>query len=447
MIAFGHTGSAQTPPATPDPIKTLALRHATVVDISRNQLRTDVTLLIRGAAITAMGEKLEPPADATVIDVTGKFLIPGLWDMHVHLSGLERSFRLLLANGVTGVRDMYSGVAPRDYTPWRRNPIAPRLVVAGLIDGPLMERGPGRIPVATPDEAREAVKLLVASGAEFIKVYNSIPREAYFALADEARRIGIPFVGHVPEAISPAEAAMVGQLSQEHLINIMLACSTNEDDLRAQRIALLSDPTLTAAERARRLGFPNPVGLFDTYDEKKASALFGTFADYGIWQTPTLAMYHGFAEPKGATLTTEAVRDLSPEGLRALSDRAGKLLERYKQLVGDMHRAGVPMLAGTDAGPGTGLPLGESLHDELELMVASGFTPAEALATATRNPAFYFGTLTLMGTLDIGRVADIVILDANPLQDIRNTRKIRGVVERGTYYSREALDRLLAEAK
>jgi hypothetical protein len=355
----------------------------------------------------------------------------------------ERGFLTLTAWGITGVREMYSGFAPEVYSPWRTRPETPRIVAAGMIDAPVRPPSPGAIAVATPEDARLAVQLLAANRAEFIKVYSSLSREAYFALADEARRIGMAFAGHVPESVTPAEAAEAGQLSQEHLINILLSCSSREDDLRAERAALLTDPTLSVMERARRFGWPQEDGLVNTYDAQKAARLFATFADHGVWHTPTLVVskYHATATPETQGLMM--LDGLAAERFPVFRAHVGALLKRYQQLTGDMHRAGVALLAGSDAGPATGVPLGVSLHEELELLVQSGLTPMEALQTATRNPAFYFGILTLLGTVEEGKSADLLLLDANPLDDIRNTRKIQGVVMRGTYFPRPVLDRML----
>ena len=184
-------------------------------------------------------------------------------------------------------------------------------------------------------------------------------------------------------------------------------------------------------ERALQLGFPDPQGLFDTYDDAKAAALFKTFVKNDTWHTPTLALLQGFLADRDRSRQTVYMKDLSPEVFDGWMARISALLDRYKKLVGDMHRAGVEFLAGTDTNPNNPVTPGSGLHDELELLVESGFTPMEALQTATRNPARYFGRLQDMGTIETGKLADLVLLDANPLDDIRNTRKISMVVLRG----------------
>ena len=419
---------------TPD----IVFEHATVIDGTGAPARKDVTVAIGGGRILSIdptaGQSVKPAANARVIDATGQFLIPGLWDMHFHLDPLGSSLRTLAANGITGIREMYSRIPIATLGAWRSRPENPRIAAAGFLDGPLMrtsELTPDAFAVGNADEARLAVNLLKASGADFLKVYNSLPREAYFAIAQESKRLGIPFAGHVPEAISPAEASEAGQHSQEHLLNILLACSTREEELRAQRILLMNDPAISPVDRALELGFPNPQDLFQSYDDAKAAALFKTFVKNGTWQTPTLALLQSFVADRDRARRTVYMQDLSPEVFDGWMARIQALLDRYKKLVRDMHRAGVEFLAGTDTGPNNPVPVGTGLQDELELLVESGFTPMEALQTATRNPARYFGTLKDLGTIEAGKLADMVLLYANPLDDIRNTRKISLVILRG----------------
>ena len=377
---------------------------------------------------------MKPGPGTRVIDAAGQFLIPGLWDMHFHLDPQGKELHTLAANGITGIREMYSQIPIATLAAWRSRPENPRIAIGGFLDGPLLRTSnatPDAYAVGTAEEARLAVDLLAASGADFLKVYNSLPREAYFEIAKRSKSLGIPFAGHVPEAVSPAEASEAGQRSQEHLINILLACSTREEDLRAQRIFTMNDPAVSAVERALQLGFPDPKGLFDSYDGAKAAVLFQTFVRYDTWQTPTLALLQSFLADRDRARRTLYMRDLSPEVFDMWMDRIRALLDRYKKLVGDMHRAGVEFLAGTDTSPNNPVRVGTGLHDELELLVQSGFTPMEALQSATLNPARYFGTLKDMGTIEAGKFADLVLLNANPLDDIRNTRKISTVILRG----------------
>ena len=420
-------------PAQPVPlVPEIVFEHATVIDGTGAPPRKDVTVAIAGGRIVSVGKSVPPPAGARVIDASGQFLIPGLWDMHVHLDAQGNELRTLVKNGITGIREMYSGIPIATLDAWLERPENPRIAVPGFLDGPLS--GPDRpdaFAVGTADEARRAVDVLASRGPDFLKVYSGLPREAYFAIAQESKRLNIPFAGHVPETVSPAEASDAGQRSEEHLINILLACSTREEELRRQRIFTMSDPGISPFDRGLQLGFPNPDGLFDTYNAAKAAALFQTFVKNSTWQTPTLALLNSFLADKDRTRRLVYMRDLSPEVFDGWMARISTLLDRYKQLVRDMHRAGVEFLAGTDTSPDNPVPVGAGLHDELELFVESGFTPMEALQTATRNPARYFGALADMGTIEPGKLADLVLLYANPLDDIRNTRKISMVVLRG----------------
>ena len=201
--------------------------------------------------------------------------------MHVHISAPEVFFPLLVANGITGVREMFTGVPIRTIREWSMRANVPRIYAPGFIDGPMMlNNGPppaGAFAVANAEQARYAVHALAASGVDFLKVYNSIPRDAYFAIAQEARAIGLPFAGHVPEAVSTGEASDAGQLSEEHLINVLLDCSTNADALRAARVATMTSDKISGEARLRALAFPDPAGLFDTYSPEKAAALFAKF--------------------------------------------------------------------------------------------------------------------------------------------------------------------------
>ena len=234
----------------------------------------------------------------------------------MHLDPEGNTLGVLVANGITGIREMYSGIPIATVGAWRARPENPRIVAPGFLDGPLMQTSaatPDAFAVGTADEARLAVALLAARGADFLKVYNSLPREAYFAIAQESKSRGIPFAGHVPEAVSPAEASEAGQRSEEHLINILLACSTREEELRGQRILTMNDPGISGFERGLRLGFPDPQGLFDTYDETKAAALFKTFVKNATWHTPTLSLLHSFLLDKARARSMPYMQNLSEE--------------------------------------------------------------------------------------------------------------------------------------
>jgi imidazolonepropionase-like amidohydrolase len=444
--------------------QSLVIEHVTVIDATGADPRPGMSVGIENGQITEIKKSIHAPKGAQIVDGTGKFLIPGLWDMHVHIAAPEIFFPLLIANGITGVREMFTGIPMQTIRDWRSRPDVPRIFGSGFIDGPLMiNPPPGAFAVANPEQARLAVRALAQTGVDFLKVYNSVPRDAYFAIAEEARAIGIPFAGHVPEAVSNGEASDAGQRSEEHLINMMLDCSTNADALRAARIATMFSTRITGEARLRELAWPDPEDLFDTYSEEKAAALFAKLVKNGTWQTPTLVVLSGFVraraddfihDPRRRFLpqqwtdtwdprVTFYLRDLAPEDYDKLHARIAALLDRYKKLVGDMRKAGVEFLAGTDSSGWNPVLPGFGLHEELALLVQSGLTPMEALQSATRNPARYFNKLDEFGTIESKKSADLVLLNADPLEDIRNTQNIEAVILRGRYYSRKDLNAML----
>ncbi len=235
------------------PAKPLAITGVTVIDATGAPARPDMTVVVTGVRITAIGKSGEVgvPEGARVVDGKGKYLIPGLWDMHVHTVG-SSFLPLYLANGVTGVRDMHA-VDPdyaifdlRKQVQEGKQP-GPRVVAAGpLVDGP-KPFVPNSLVAANAAEGREAVRKLKMMGADFVKVYNKLPREAYLSIADEAKKQGLPFAGHVPESVSAAEASDLGQKSIEHLNGVELACSDREDELRREAVAALAKADNQAA--------------------------------------------------------------------------------------------------------------------------------------------------------------------------------------------------------
>lgn len=466
LAALPLLGQPSVAPSPP----TLIFEHLTVIDGTGSKPRSDISVELRGDRIGQIAKHIKAPAGVQVINAKGKFLIPGLWDMHVHLGFPEQYIALLVANGITGIREMYTGLPLRSLLALRTRPDAPRIAISAFLDGPLMitpgvPLPEGAIPVSNEREGRAAVRFLSQGGFDFLKIYNSLPRDAYFAIADEANKVGMPFAGHVPEAVSPLEASEAGQRSEEHLMNILLACSTNEDALRAERIRVMNGGgSITNEDRFRLLAFPKTEGLLDTYSEAKCSHLFETFVKNRTWQTPTLVVLNGFAhgdelvkDPRASYMPKEwratahprqkyYMQDLNADDFDALVKRIRVLLERHKQLVRDMHRAGVPLLAGTDTSALNPVLAGFGLHDELALLVECGLTPMEALQAATLNPARYFGLENEFGTIEEGKAADLVLLDANPLRDIHNTQKVRAVVMRGKFFSRSDLDTMLTRA-
>ena len=216
---------------------------------------------------------------------------------------------------------------------WSTRADAPRIVAPGFLDGPPMlwsgPAPPGAIAVETAEQGRAAVIALARTGVDFVKIYSSVPREAYFAIAAEAHAVGMPFAGHVPEAISPLEASQAGQRSEEHLMGILLACSTREEELRRERVAMMLDRKISPEQRMRELAFPDSKTLDESYDEQKARNLFKTFLRNGTWITPTLSLLEGFARGREPiSSTTRAANICSNHGMSS-----GILAKRFSSRI------------------------------------------------------------------------------------------------------------------
>ncbi len=467
-------GAARTRRRPVKRLSRLAFTHVTVIDATGVPPKPEMTVIITENRISGLGPSRSTtiPRGATVVDARGKFMIPGLWDMHAHPDDpelwpvhppdaqKELLLPLFLAQGVTGFRDM--GGDLKLLQDWRQRIrqgklVGPHIVACGpLLDGP-KPMWPGSIGIATPEEGREAVQKLKDEGADFIKVYSLLPRDAFFSIADEAKLLRIPFAGHVPDSVTPAEASDAGQASEEHLTGIVEACS----DKKAVAEKLEALQAKGATPEQRRIARID--AMLSTYDASKADALFNSFVKNGTWITPTLIVWkmnveYQEAYPKmsgrlqylprymrdyWSPQTNVHLRGRSAERLAA----EGRLFQKYMDIVRAMRRAGVSLLAGTDMGANPLVFPGWSVRDELVLLVESGLTPVEALQTATLNPARFLGRKDWSGTIEKGKVADLVLLDANPLEDIHNTSRISGVVFNGKYFSPGNLKQMLESIK
>lgn len=463
-------------------VEPLAFTGVTVIAVDAGSARPGMTVIVTGDQITDVGpaDSLAVPRGAMVIDATGRYLIPGLWDMHVHVfnqvSGRPPNawyLPLLIANGVTGVREMWT--RPGDQAmlaAWQASAasgalVAPRIAAAGtLVDGP-GSLWPTSDRVATADEARQLVRAIHEAGLEFVKVYDMLSREAYFAIADEARRLGLQLAGHVPTLVRPAEALAAGQRTSEHLLQIREACSSREEEILRERAELHARAYTPAEEDS--LWERHERTKTEAFDPVRCAELARALAAGSMWLVPTLVnerrWYLGGAPEyrRGARLrfVPAVERTLWQEGYGehgvASDDMASmtysgppaELARRWavvQQVMAVLGAEGVPILAGTDLG-GPFIYPGFSLHDELALLVEVGLTPLDALRAATLNPARYLAMTDSLGTIAPGQLADLVLLDGNPLEDIRNTERIRAVITRGRLFNRAALDELLAKAE
>jgi len=449
-----------------EPSSQLAITHVTVIDATGRAPQPDQTVLIEGGRITAVGaaSKIKVPKFARTIDASGKFLLPGFWDMHVHVAGVtadpswskEILLPLLIANGITGVRDMGGDLDA--LLSWQRDSesgalLAPHIVACGPFLIGSGRRTVEQVPVHTPEAARAAVDKLKTHGANFIKIISMPSRDAFFAVADESKKQNIPFVGHLPFEISATEASDAGMHSIEHLLysGFALSFSSNEAELR---------PRLVQAEKGGNSAVWEQIAheADATYSPEKAAALFQTLKKNGTWVTPTLASLDITAHPENwkddDPLLAYLPRVLTKEWIFSLQDvrmkqRAAWLARQASndwKLTGELHKAGVPLLVGSDSLDPFVIP-GDSLHHELAELVRAGFTPMEALQAATQGAARFLGREKELGTVEIGHAADLVLLSANPVEDISNSRRIWAVVRSGGYYDRAALDGMLTHVR
>jgi imidazolonepropionase-like amidohydrolase len=448
--------------------------HVTVIDVTGAPSKSEMTVVVAGNRIAAVGRTgiVRIPKDAQVVGASGKFLIPGLWDMHTHTLREDRIgafFPLFIANGVTGIRDMAMPLENLELLKlWRKEiqegrRVGPHIFASGATVGGV--RPQLTFTVATEAEARRAVVTLKQRGADFIKVYSLLPRPLFFVVADEARKQRLTFVGHVPVSVTATEASDAGQKSMEHLYGILESCSTNEAEVRREVEQAARNPELWRAWGAVVRTTDRMYGRQaqeNTYSKEKCAALFARFVKNDTWQCPTLVLRRAFALreddsfrndarlkyiPQSEVRIWDAPTDTRNANLTAeeIADRKIRL-EKETALVGEMLRAGVKILAGTDLGNPYIYP-GFSLHDEMVLLVQAGLTPLEALQTATINPAKFVGKEKELGTIERGKLANLVLLDANPLASISNTQRINAVVVNGRYLPKETLQKLLAEAE
>jgi imidazolonepropionase-like amidohydrolase len=449
VLLAGQTG---TPVSS-----TVVFTHVNIIDVKRGRLRPNVTVVVEGNRIAAVAKSARIPRNAKVIDASGKFLMPGLWDMHAHSltdNRYQYSFPLLLANGVTGIREMGSNLSPEKVNQVRQDVLdgkllGPRLgaLTYQILDG-LGTQINTAIAVTTPEEGRRFVRSYKQLGASFIKPYNLLSREVYLAIVDEAKRLKIPVEGHVPFSMTAEEVSDLGQLTIEHNFDVLVSSSTDEAALRK---ALRADP---------RRWPPIEAKAAATFDKQKADALFARFVRNGTWSCPTLIVYRQIIhlDDEGFFLNNSQMKYI-PQSTRDrwhqtfeqihqvnLNAENRKRWEMRSQIVSRLHRAGVQMIAGTDMGAVYVIP-GFSMHDELQLMVEAGLSTLTVLQAATINPVKFLGEEKHLGTIEKGKLADLVLLDANPLENIQNTRRIAAVMVNGRYLPKESLQRMLNDVE
>ena len=443
-VAIASGQSAQTPATA----ASFAIEHVTVVDVETGSRAADQTVVIRGNRISAVGPaaRTAAPAGARVVDGRGKFLIPGLWDMHVHSLehlGIDYSdgmepYKLFIANGVTGVRDMGSNFIQLVVGRKRIESghlVAPRIIASG----PMLEGGQPAFnmaliskSVSTPESGRLAVDALAEAGVDFLKIHNGIPRDTYFAIAEEARRRRMVFAGHVPAGVTIAEASDAGQRSIEHLASLIDAC--------------VDASALPPAET-------NPSQPIEI-NRGRCDAALRQLVRNRTWLAPTLvssvprtSAHQAEADAQRRYVKAERRATCAPfpaqerPGARARYELSLRLTRMAQE-------AGVALLIATDSAT-CRLP-GFADLEELGRLVEAGLSPLQSLRAATLNPAQYLNMTDSVGTIASGKLADLVLLEGDPLTDIRNTARIAAVVANGQLVEdaarRKLFDDVLASA-
>jgi hypothetical protein len=437
---------------------------ATVVDGTDGPARPNSAVVLIGDRIAWVGsaDGLPHVPDATVVDGRGRYLVPGLWDMHTHGIDHEQLWPpMFLANGVTGIREMQGydeNRATRDRIE-RGELLGPRVVMASaIIDGPVSLLGPPITQVSNAEEGRAAVRTAVAQGSDFVKVYYYLPVDAFEAIADECRRFGLPFAGHWPYRMRQHDAAKAGQRTFEHLFGMPIETSSRRDEFLARLDATPFDPD------AKR-DFFNLARELDRqaaqfYDPARAASHFATLKALDNWVSPTFAVNRVISRPADTYANDPRLKYVSQDIIDYWTDRLPLFTpvtpeqiaqqEAYFQallrLVGAAHEAGLGIIGGTDCLNPYVYP-GFSLHDELDFLVRAGLSPRAALQAVTRDAARFLGREASSGTIAAGKVADLVLLDANPLADIRAVRRIDTVVTAGRVLGRAKLKRMLADVE
>ena len=456
----------------------VAVTGVTVIDVAAGRTLPDQTVVVTGDRIAEVGkaDAVAVPPGATVVDGKGKFLIPGLWDMHAHVEA-EATLPLFVGNGVTGVRHMFTG-SPLNppVKQWGKEVeagkrVGPRVVATTrAIDGlngekPAAAGSP--LVATTPDEARAAVRAVRDAGDDFVKVYPFLKPDVYNAVLDEAAKgpRKLPVAGHVPHLVSATDASDRGQKSMEHGYGVLLCCSRDEEKLRKELAAAVAGGAMAKDTLDATGAWRIQVKAMDSYDERKAAALYAKFVKNGTWQVPTLISRKTWAYLDDPKFTDDPRKDYLPLHVRSTWLQRAKgggvqlplfgdiklspddvanqklLFDAHLKFVGAMHKAGVKILAGTDSPVPYCFP-GSGVHDELELLVKAGLKPADALRAATLGPAEYLDRLNDLGTVEKGKLADLVLLGADPLADIANVRKIHAVLLGGRVFPKAAVEKM-----
>lgn len=447
------TGVLVTPTQVSSAEADYAITSVTVID-AINGTRTNQTVLVRGDRIESVQSDAVAFTASKTISGEGKYLIPGLWDMHVHITYepeiTEAMPELFLKYGITSVRDtggLLQNLLP-EIKRWRApGARAPRIFFSGpLLDGSTVVYDGGIVPEigtanVSPEMAVANIERLKASGVDFVKTYELITPEVFKALTGAARKAGLPIASHVPLMMAAREAGPLVD-SMEHLRNIELDCAANAEELLAIRQSAIANPDGAPGIKLRG-GIhadqrPKAIGNYSQAACDKVIASLANTIQVPTLRLNTSALYQPYDRPDWQQAVAELPTASQQKWLNTAREWSEKRASLPTQdgefslsLVGQLYAAGVPLGAGTDTPIGSALP-GYSLHTELERLVEAGLSPLAALEAATIAPARFVRKEDEMGQIKQGFVADLVLLDEDPLEAITNTRTIRQVISKGT---------------
>lgn len=445
-----------------------AITHVNIVDVKNETIIPDETVLIKDSLIEKIGTNLKLPAHATIIEAKNKYLIPGLWDMHYHnMDGKSVAITdsalipLLIANGITGTRDM----AAVNETLQRRDAIrsgkmiAPETYIGPMVDGP-KPSNPVAIAVKDTLRAVTVIDSLKNRGYDFIKVYTRLPRDIYFKIAEHCRQIHIPFEGHVPDVITPVEASAAGQKSVEHEIMMASYCSSLPDSMHEQNTWTEWDIYYWAGDSMISEALP----LMNSFDTTKLYKAADVFKQNNTWYCPTLITlknileHNNPAKPHSDELLQYVADSLKSylqwqqftDSQKIYTAKDWNLKEKYfrlqQMMVKKLYERNVNLLAGDDNNNPFCIA-GFSLQQELKELVDCGLKDADVLKIATYNPTIFFDIENKEGTVEEGKIASVVLLNDNPLNNISNMQKINAVFIKGKYFNRQRLDAMLNSVK
>jgi imidazolonepropionase-like amidohydrolase len=448
MAALSMTAcSSAAPMDTPIASNSYAIADVAIVEVEQGSILAHQTVIIADGRIQAAGPhtELSMPNGARVIDGRGLYLMPGLVDAHVHYFDPEVFGRVLIANGVLLARDMGlpTGQALKLRESLKRGElIGPELIVTGSI----LDGDPPLIPaislgLKTSEEGRSAVRKQAEAGVDQIKVYSRLDKDVFLAIVDEAQKVGLKVVGHVPDSIGIEEAAAAGLKSSEHLFGFDKVVARLLGAHVRQSYAGMG----AEAGYLQRLGEIDPAELQGVYQRLRASGLtvcptvivFKTGTDYSAIRSGNF---------QGSEYISPFVLGIWQSQWAQQDDLPDFIWQNWAQMVKDLHDAGVPLMVGTDLVT-PGIIPGDSVHQEMAIWQDAGIPPADVLRSATLTPVQFVGLDDRLGTVTAGKTASLVLVRANPLDDIRNARSIEAVFLRGQYYSGDDLNRLLSEAR